>query len=161
VGEEQIDFRHYVRMQYYGQLNDLEIESPHPSLETGEQVDDLIAAFEEAYGKLYARSARSPELGYLLTNVIVTGSVPVEKPALPDEPEAGGGAPEPKAARPVWWSESWTDTPIYEQSDVRAGHEIAGPAIVESPADTLAIPPGRSARLDRHRIFHLSTAGDG
>ena len=160
VGEEEIAFRHYVRMQYYGQLNDLEIESPHQSLETGEQVDDLIAAFEEAYGKLYARSARSPELGYLITNVIVTGSVPVEKPALPDEPEAGGGAPEPKAARPVWWSDGWTETPIYEQADVRAGHEIAGPAIVESPADTFAIPPGRPARLDRHRIFHLSSAGN-
>jgi N-methylhydantoinase A/oxoprolinase/acetone carboxylase beta subunit len=160
VGEEEIAFRHYVRMQYYGQLNDLEIESPHQSLETGEQVDDLIAAFEEAYGKLYARSARSPELGYLITNVIVTGSVPVEKPALPDEPEAGGGAPEPKAARPVWWSDGWTKTPIYEQADVRAGHEIAGPAIVESPADTFAIPPGRTARLDRHRIFHLSSAGN-
>ena len=157
VGEEEISFRHFVRMQYYGQLNDLEIESPHQSLESAEQVDDLIAAFEDAYGKLYARSARSPELGYLVTNVIVTGSVPVEKPALPDEPEAAdGGAPEPKASRPVWWSDGWTDTPIYEQADGRAGHRVEGPAIVESPADTFAIPPGRSARLDRHRIFHLS-----
>jgi N-methylhydantoinase A/oxoprolinase/acetone carboxylase beta subunit len=146
-------------MQYAGQLNDLEIESPHESLETGEQVDDLIAAFEDAYGKLYARSARSPELGYLVTNVIVTGSVPVEKPALPDEPEAEGGAPEPKATRPVWWSDGWDDTPIFEQADVRAGMRIAGPAVVESPADTLAIPPGREARLDGHRIFHLSHAG--
>ena len=60
VGEEQIEFRHYVRMQYYGQLNDLEILAPHQSLETGEQVDDPIAAFEEAYGKPYARSARPP-----------------------------------------------------------------------------------------------------
>ncbi|MDQ6915053.1 MAG: hydantoinase/oxoprolinase family protein [Actinomycetota bacterium] len=159
VGEEQISFRQYVRMQYYGQLNDLEIESPHESLETGEQVDDMIAAFEDAYGKLYARSARSPELGYLVTNVIVTGSVPVEKPALPDEAEAGGGAPEPKATRPVWWSDGWADAPIYEQADVRAGHEVAGPAVIESPADTFAIPPGRTARLDRHRIFHLAGSG--
>jgi acetone carboxylase beta subunit len=157
VAEADVSFRHFVRMQYYGQLNDLEIESPHESLETGEQVDDLIGAFEDAYGKLYARSARSPELGYLVTNVIVTGSVPVEKPALPDEPEAGG-APEPKATRRVWWSDGWTDTPIYEQADVRAGQEVAGPAVVESPADTFAIPPGRTARLDRHRIFHLSAA---
>jgi N-methylhydantoinase A/acetone carboxylase beta subunit len=158
VGEGEITFRHYVRMQYYGQLNDLEIESPHESLETGEQVDDLIAAFEDAYGKLYARSARSPELGYLVTNVIVTGSVPVEKPALPDETEEASGAPEPKATRPVWWADDWADTQIYEQSDLRAGHEVAGPAIVESPADTFAIPPGRTARLDRHRIFHLSAS---
>ena len=49
--------RQYVRMQYFGQLNDLEILRPHQAIETGEQVDDLIAAFEDAYGKLYARSA--------------------------------------------------------------------------------------------------------
>jgi N-methylhydantoinase A/acetone carboxylase beta subunit len=155
VEEERIEFRHAVRMQYFGQLNDLEIVSPHQSIESGEQVDDLIAAFEDAYSKLYARSARSPELGYLVTNVIVTGAVDVEKPALPDEEEAQGGGPEPKQTRPVWWSGEFTETPIYEQSDVRAGQEIAGPAIVESPADTFAIPPGRAARLDRHRIFHL------
>ena len=35
----------------------------------------LIAAFEEAYSKVYARSARSPELGYLITQAIVHGSV--------------------------------------------------------------------------------------
>ena len=29
-------------------------------LEDGEHVDELIAAFEDAYGKVYARSARSP-----------------------------------------------------------------------------------------------------
>ena len=46
-------------------------------------MDELIAAFEEAYGKVYARSARSPELGYLITHAIVTGSVPVETPSCP------------------------------------------------------------------------------
>jgi N-methylhydantoinase A/oxoprolinase/acetone carboxylase beta subunit len=143
-------------MQYFGQLNDLEIYSPHQALESSDQVDDLIAAFEEAYGKLYARSARSPELGYLITNVIVTGAVEVEKPALPDEPEATGSPPQ-KGRRAVWWRDGWTETPIYEQDTVRAGHEIAGPAIIESPADTFAIPPRRSTRLDRNRIFHLTS----
>jgi acetone carboxylase, beta subunit len=157
VGEEAIEFANYVRMQYYGQLNDLEILSPHQSIETGEQVDDLIAGFEDAYAKLYARSARSPELGYLVTNVIVTGSVPVEKPALPDEDVLDGGAPEPKATRPVWWREEFTDTRIYEQDQVRAGHVVDGPAVIESPADTFAIPPGRRARLDGNRVFHLET----
>ena len=159
VPEDRIGFRRYVRMQYYGQLNDIEILSPHDELYEGSHVDDLIAAFEEAYAKLYARAARSPELGYLVTNVIVTGAVDVEKPALPDEQEDAGGAPEPKGARPVWWRDGFEETRIYEQDDFRAGHEIEGPAIVESPADTLAIPPGRAARLDRHRIFHLTASG--
>jgi acetone carboxylase, beta subunit len=154
VPEDRIELRRYVRMQYMGQLNDLEIASPYDELSEGGQVDELVAAFEDAYGKLYARAARSPELGYLVTNVIVTGAVEVEKPALPDEDDAGG-APEPKARRDVWWRDRWADTPIFEQADVGAGQAVEGPAIIESPADTFAIPPGRSARLDRNRIFHL------
>jgi acetone carboxylase beta subunit len=156
VAEEEIQFRHYVRMQYYGQLNDLEIYSPHQSLGEADQVDDLIDAFSDAYGKLYARSARSPELGYLITNVIVIGSSEVEKPALPDEPESAGDPPS-KGSRPVWWRDGWTDTPLYEQDDIRAGQSVTGPAVIESPADTFAVPPGRRARLDTHRIFHLET----
>ncbi len=159
VREEEIEFAYYVRMQYLGQLNDLEIHSPHERLTEGSHVDDLIAAFEEAYRKLYARSARSPELGYLVTNVVVTGAVPVEKPALPSEQVApGGSAPAPKDERQVWWTGGWAETPIYEQDDVRAGHVISGPAVAESPADTFAIPPGRSARMDTHRIWHLENA---
>ncbi len=159
VAEDQIRFKHYVRMQYYGQLNDLEIYSPYQELSEGEHVDALIAAFEDAYGKLYARSARSPELGYLVTNVIVTGAVDVEKPALPDQDEVMS-EPEPKARRAVWWRDGFEDTAIYEQDGLSAGHEVAGPAVIESPADTFAVPPGRRARLDRHRIFHLTTEGE-
>jgi N-methylhydantoinase A/acetone carboxylase beta subunit len=156
VPEDRIELRRYVRMQYMGQLNDLEILSPHEELTEAAHVDDLIAAFEDAYGKLYARAARSPELGYLVTNVIVTGAVDVEKPALPDE-EPVSGTPEPKGRRDVWWDGGWTETPIFEQVDVRAGHAVEGPAIIESPADTFAVPPGRAARLDGNRIFHLET----
>jgi N-methylhydantoinase A/oxoprolinase/acetone carboxylase beta subunit len=141
-------------MQYYGQLNDIEIVSPHMDLEEGSQVDDLVAEFEAAYGKVYARSARSPELGYLVTQAIVLGSVEVEKPALPDSDEADG-APPAKGTRTVRWGKQDAETDLYELTEIAAGHSIPGPAIVESVATTLAIPPGRAARLDRNHIFHL------
>jgi acetone carboxylase beta subunit len=88
--------------------------------------------------------------------VIVIGSSQVEKPALPDEEEADG-EPARKGMRPVWWRGGWTETPIYEQDEIRAGQRVAGPAVIESPADTFAVPPGRAATLDRNRIFHLSS----
>jgi N-methylhydantoinase A/oxoprolinase/acetone carboxylase beta subunit len=144
-------------MQYYGQLNDIEIYSPAQKLGDAGDVDRLIDAFEDAYGKMYARSAKSPELGYLVTYAIVTGAVEVEKPSLPVEPLVGREPPAEKATRPVWWQAEWVETRIYEQSHLRAGNVIVGPAIVESPADTLAVPPGRTARLDQHLIFHLET----
>jgi acetone carboxylase, beta subunit len=152
---EAIGFTHSVRMQYYGQLNDIEIVSPHAEMEEGGHVDALIDAFEQAYAKVYARSARSPELGYLITQAIVHGSVEVEQPALPELAEVSGEPPV-SATRKVRWGAGDAETSIVRLEDVRAGHEIPGPAIVEHSATTFAIPPGRSARLDRHQIFHLS-----
>jgi acetone carboxylase, beta subunit len=155
IDRDAISFTHIVRMQYFGQLNDIEIVSPHLELEDETHLADLIDAFEEAYAKVYARSARSPELGYLVTHAIVTGRAEVEKPALP-ELEEMGGSPDAKAARDVWWHDGFAPTQIYELDEVRAGQTVSGPAIIESVATTFAVPPGRVARLDPQQIFHLS-----
>jgi acetone carboxylase, beta subunit len=149
-----IRFTHLVRMQYFGQLNDIEIVSPRLELEESEHLDELIAAFEDAYAKLYARSARSPELGYLATRAIVTGAVDVEKPALPSLGSAASA--QPKASRAVHWGHGFVDTDVYELESIAAGQEVAGPAVLESQATTFAVPPGRRATLDQHQVFHLT-----
>jgi acetone carboxylase, beta subunit len=168
IGRESIRFTHAVRMQYYGQLNDIEFVSPHAALQDSSHVDDLINTFEDAYAKMYASSARSPEFGYLVTHVIVHGTVDVEKPALPQLPEEPGKPPL-KATRKVHWGrasrEKFVKTEIFQLESVKAGNSIDGPAIVEHSATTFAIPPGRRATLDGHHIFHLtnmegSTDGD-
>jgi N-methylhydantoinase A/acetone carboxylase beta subunit len=158
VDPERIRFTHSVRMQYYGQLNDIEIVSPHMEMEEGDHVDALIEEFEEAYAKVYARSARSPELGYLITQAIVHGAVEVEKPALPELDEVSGSPPASET-RTVRWSDGDAETSIIRLEKVQAGHRIEGPAIVEHSATTFTIPPGRTARLDGNQIFHLSVAG--
>ncbi len=86
------------------------------------------------------------------------GSVEVEKPALPDFPERDGSPPT-KGTRRVRWGDEYAETDLYELTDVEAGNAIEGPAIVESVATTFAIPPGRSARLDRHHLFHIGSKG--
>ena len=159
IGRESIRFTHAVRMQYYGQLNDIEFVSPHAALQDASHVDDLIATFEDAYAKMFASSARSPEFGYLVTHAIVHGTVDVEKPALPQLPEVPGKPPV-KTVRPVHWGrasrDQFVETEIFQLESVQAGNSIHGPAIVEHSATTFAIPPGRRARLDGHQIFHLT-----
>lgn len=163
LARDRIRFTHGVRMQYYGQLNDIEFVSPHDSLEGAAQVGDLVAAFEQAYAKMYASSARSPEFGYLVTHVIVHGTVDVEKPALPELPEEHG-TPPLKARRQVHWGRAsdgeFVETDIFQLEAIRAGNSVEGPAIVEHSATTFAVPPGRSARLDSHHIFHLSDSSE-
>jgi N-methylhydantoinase A/oxoprolinase/acetone carboxylase beta subunit len=143
-----------VRMQYYGQLVDIEVDSPSPELSTAEDAQLLCDRFEATYQRMYARAASSPELGYLVAQAIVRGSVPVEQPVLPTL-ESEQGTPPHKATRPVFWTDDWVDTPIYEMTDVRPGHRLEGPAILEAESTTFPIPPDRRAWLDEHGLFHL------
>jgi acetone carboxylase beta subunit len=157
-GREDITFAHMVRMQYYGQLVDIEVDAPRMSLDSAADVADLIAAFEDTYQRMYARSARSPELGYLVAQATVKGSVPIEKPKLPVL-EQSTGSPAVKETRSVWWTDGWVDTAIIEMTDVRPGHTLEGPAILEAESTTFPIPPDRLAWLDEHGIFHLENKG--
>src|SRR5271166_4287088 len=162
VGREAVRFTHAVRMQYYGQLNDIELVSPHGALQESSDVADLIDAFEDAYAKMFASSARSPEFGYLVTHVIVHGTVDVEKPALPQLAEIPGRPPA-KGSRPVHWGRAsqdrFVETEVFELESVGAGNSVEGPAIIEHSATTFAIPPGRVATLDGRQIFHLTSIG--
>jgi acetone carboxylase beta subunit len=160
LARSEIRFVPGVRMQYAGQLNDIEIESPHGSFERPDQLRDLVAAFEDTYGRIYASSAKSPELGYLITQAVMRGAVAVEKPRLPEQ-ELQSGAPPVKGVRPVYWDAGFTDTDVYEMDDVRNGHTIEGPAVIEAPSTTFAIPPDRRAWIDTNDIFHLETKESG
>jgi N-methylhydantoinase A/oxoprolinase/acetone carboxylase beta subunit len=86
----------------------------------------------------------------------VLGSVPVEKPALPELPvDSRQSTVDRKGTRPVWWEHEFVDTDILTLEDVAAGQVVEGPAVLESAATTFAVPPGRKATLDAHQIFHL------
>jgi acetone carboxylase beta subunit len=147
-----------VRMQYYGQLVDIEVDAPKPAIETADDVDALKETFEQTYTRMYARAASSPELGYLVAKAIVKGSVDIEKPTLPQMPRVEGSPPV-KATRDVWWDGGFAATDVYEMDDVQRGHVIEGPAVLEAESTTFPIPPDRRASLDEHGIFILENKG--
>ena len=155
---DDVSFTHMVRMQYYGQLVDIEVDAPSPVIGSEEDVKALIAAFERTNTRMYARAASSPELGYLVAQAIVKGSVEIEKPTLPHF-ERTESSPPVKETRAVWWHDGFTTTDIYEMDDVRNGHVIEGPAVLEAESTTFPIPPDRRAWLDEHGIFHLENKG--
>ncbi len=90
--ENDIRFCVYMRMQYLGQLRDLEVKTDKEWIDGAAGMQELIDSFEDLYGKVYARAAKSPELGYLLPTVIVSGTVEVEKPSLPSRRSGRGAA---------------------------------------------------------------------
>ncbi|MBI5616915.1 MAG: hydantoinase/oxoprolinase family protein [Gammaproteobacteria bacterium] len=144
-------------MQYLGQLNDLEIDSPLGTVSSVEDWNRIVEAFDETYARVYARAARSPELGFGITGAIMRGIVATKKPKVPMEPEEGPTPPRDSelGSRPFYQRGVWKIAKLYSMEALRAGNEIAGPAVIESPATTLVVPEGWSTRLDSHRLFHL------
>lgn len=154
---EQVRLQPGFRMQYRGQLNDLEIESPIQTAKTAADWDKLVAAFNDTYGRVYAASARSPELGYSVTGAIMRGTVPIPKPKIPKEPEVGPTPPEEAklGTRKFYRKKKWVDAQLYRMEMLQPGNRITGPAIIESDATTFVVPGGFETWLDGHRLFHL------
>ena len=149
------------RMQYMGQLNDIEITSPLSNARSAEDWEKITAAFEETYGRVYASSARSPELGFSVTTVIMRGLVATQKPVLPEDPD-GGPVPPTEAllgTRPFYRHKRWLDAKLWQMEALKPGNRIVGPAIIESASTTFVVPDGFETRLDKHRLFHLKETG--
>lgn len=154
---DQVTLQPGFRMQYRGQLNDLEIESPIDTAVTAGDWDSLVEAFNDTYGRVYAASARSPELGYSVTGAIMRGTVPIPKPKIPFEEEGGETPPEEAklGTRKFYRHGKWVDAQLYQMETLRPGNRIKGPAIIESDATTFVVPGGFETYLDGHRLFHL------
>lgn len=153
----QVTLQPGYRMQYRGQLNDLEIDSPITYANTSADWDKLVDTFNDTYGRVYAASARSPELGYSVTGAIMRGTVPIQKPNIPMEKE--GAATPPESAklgkRQFYRHKKWVEAQLYQMESLLPGNVVTGPAIIESDATTFVVPTGFEAKLDMHRLFHL------
>ena len=154
---DQVTLTPGYRMQYLGQLNDLEMDSPLASVGTAADWDKLVGTFDETYARVYADAARSPELGFGITGAILRGSVETKKPSIPHE-EEGSATPDASASigeRPFYYNSEWVTAKLYHMESLNPGNRITGPAVIESDATTYVVPTGFETWMDGHRLFHL------
>ncbi|WP_246985431.1 hydantoinase/oxoprolinase family protein [Halorientalis marina] len=153
-------FEPSIRAQYTGMLDDLEVSAAEVwdgGLD-GDDVERLIEKFEEEFGRVFQRAARSPENGYQITVAIGEGVAPSPKPELPNEDPVSTETPPEEAhkgTRDIYWDGDWHEADIWRMDPIQAGNVVEGPAVTEAPATTMLVPPGFEAPLDENRIYHL------
>lgn len=145
-----VSYRNEVDMRYTMQL--AEVETPVPTGELDEAgLADVGAAFGELYERLYGKGAGFAEAGLQLITyrTRAVGRLPI-RPRL-SEVGVATGDPQPASTRRVFLDarRGWQDTDIYDYRVLAAGHELKGPAIVEAPTTTVALPEGCVGRVDR------------
>ena len=95
---EEIKLSAIVRMQYKGQVTDLEIVSPKLMLESAADVDALVASFEQHYAEIYTLSAQFPEAGFVISGAAAVGSQRTTAPRLP-QTARGSATPDRRALK--------------------------------------------------------------
>jgi N-methylhydantoinase A/oxoprolinase/acetone carboxylase beta subunit len=155
---DQISIARVVYMKYYGQLDDVEVESPVATLDTLDDMLALIRTFEDLYTKMFTLAAK-PDVGaYHITEVCVIAKVATVKPRLR---KFAPGAKKPaekafKCTRPVFLRGTWQDADIWTMESLVPGNEIDGLAVIEASNTTLFVPPEWHVRIDEHDIYWLT-----
>ena len=153
---DQVSFRHGISCRYIGQLSNWEVPVEVGRVESIDDLNKIIGAFETNYTNIYPSGARFPEAGYQITEIYVEAAVDKPKPIIQSYPLQGKEPPKEayKGDRKAYLDGEWMTFKTYEQDSLEAGNRIDGPAIIEHTQTTTLIPPQNYVEVDEYKFMH-------
>jgi len=145
-------------VRYGGQMEDLEVVSPVKRINSAADMDKLTDAYEAIYEQVYAGVARHQRAGFQMMELGITATLPKVKPKMVTQPLEGKDPVKEaiKGEREVYYDGKWHRATIYDMDQLRPGNEVDGIAIIEAPATTMFLPPGRHIRMDEWSLIWLT-----
>ncbi len=112
-------------------------------------VDEIRAAFEQAYRKRFAFLMQGKALVIEAVSLegVVRGTVPGEKSQAMNPPRDTPVRAEVAQGLPMYCEGKWHQAKLVVREDLRPGDEIAGPAIIAEKSATTVVEPGWTARV--------------
>ena len=116
-----------------------------PDAAAGQLVERFVHEYAQRYGASAASAFQAAEVFALRVRARVPGSAPEATPAAANSTGAGG------RVVPVFWPDAGerTDTMVYDGTRLAGGATVSGPALVELPHTTVAVPRGATLTADR------------
>ena len=144
-------YRRSADMRFSGQGYEISVDLPDGPYAAAD-VTRLRDAFFDAYAASYGDRAFNRADAVELVHFRIAASGPVAPMALQSLPARDGGAADArKGHRRVYFPEAngFTDCPVYDRYQLRAGDRFNGPALVEERESTVVIIPHSQAHVDR------------
>ena len=138
-------------MRFTGQGYEISVDLPDGPYAAAD-VARLHEAFFDAYAASYGDRAFDRADAVELVHFRIAASGPVAPMALQSLPARDGSAADArKGHRRVYFPETngFTDCPVYDRYQLRAGDRFDGPALVEERESTVVIIPHSQAHVDR------------
>ena len=136
-------------LRYAKQGNELTVPLDAAALDA-DGLDRLVERFHQQHEQTYTFCDRGAPVEIVNLRVSAVGGV--DKVSLPPiETVSEGTVPAARARRQVIFGDTGScDTLVYARDDLRAGHRIEGPAIIDQVDTTTVILPGHVARVDAY-----------
>jgi N-methylhydantoinase A/oxoprolinase/acetone carboxylase beta subunit/N-methylhydantoinase B/oxoprolinase/acetone carboxylase alpha subunit len=144
-----IQLQYELELHHPGQLWAIRVPVPRGQMDAVA----VRAAFEAEYNRLY---------GHVQPNgTIMVASLRLTARGSTGEVVVSGGShaadqPSPIEMRSVWHgAQGWQETPVYDGAEIRPGHRLLGPALVEELTTTVLVGPGDELWVDDDGNFFI------
>ena len=146
---------YHADMRYQGQEHTVSIPFP---LSSEILLTDAAALFHEAHERRFTYRLDNP---IQLVNFHVVATAPVAKPELAERPVTGAAVESAIiGARQVDFDQHGVhDARIYDGLRMEPNMQVQGPAVIQEPAVTLVVPPGKTVEVDRFGNYHVHLGG--
>lgn len=143
----------FAAIRFRGQTNSLSVPFRDERFDE-DTYHAIVAAFEAEYERLFGRGAGYRQAGFEIVELRVSGSASLAAGMA----EGQGDMPVPSGTRAVIFEDPATpvDTTIYRVRYPAPGAEVAGPAIIEFPGQSVVVPPGATAIADDFGNLHIN-----
>lgn len=136
--ESQRQFGYIVEARYRNQVWEIEVESPHASYETREQLEDLKSAFHKAHERTYGVKEPDQTVEFLVWR----GRATAEINSISEVAKTESRDFRALQADKVPASERDRDAGSHDFEFLEIGREYAGPALIALDQSTLVVPAG-------------------
>ena len=142
-----VALHHELELHHPGQLWAIRVSVPEGRVDA----KAVRRAFEVEYERLYGHV--QPGGTIMVASLRLTARASTGAVATAGS-ESAVDPPAPAAERRVWHrGDGWRATPVYDGADLRPGHRIPGPALIEEHTTTVLAGPGDMLAVDAEGNF--------
>ena len=150
VPTEQHRFSYQLDLRYAGQYHEVMVNVPEALLSSGD-LPVIAALFHKEHNRLYGYDLGEEGTQVELVNIRLVATGLVQKPNLIEEAKTADDVSTAlKGRRSIYLAaiSGFADVPVFDGDKLRHGHEVEGPAVIESVNTTIIVPGDFSLSVD-------------
>ena len=155
VPPERQSFQRVAECRYHGQGFELRAEIPEGRLGAGD-IGRIVESFYAQHRLDYGYAFDDTEVELITVRVI--GTDKIEPLRLRPLERANGASYESAllySRRTTFDDGTTADTPRYDRGQLKAGHRVAGPAVLIQHNSTVLVPPAYAAEVSEYGSLHV------